>query len=136
MDASLDTGPRTAHALVYDLVTVPKRRKPVIDDAVLATISDAATDIADGHGVTVQTVRGAPDHCHVRFRAEPGTDLTTFINALKTSTSRHVRDDHPAVADAIDTGLWEPGYALATATGASVDDLVAYAEERYAWPGE
>jgi putative transposase len=131
----LETRPRKAYALAYDLVIVPLRRAPVLTDPLVESVRDVLEGIVDDHGCAVQRVVWEPDHLRLHFTAEPGTDLPTFVNAIKTATSRRVRNEFADVRERFESGFWEPGYVLGTARGADPDDLVGYAEERYAWPG-
>jgi len=131
----LDTRPRKAYALEYNLVIVPKRREPALSEPRVAEIRDVIEGIVDEHGCTVRRLTWEPDHLHLRFGAEPGTDLPTFINAAKTTTSRRLRTEFPGIGDRFEKGFWEPGYVIGSVDRATLDDLVSYAEERYAWPG-
>lgn len=136
MSELLETRPRKAYALEYNLIIVPKRREPALDEPRVEEIRNVIGGIVDEHGCTVRRVTWEPDHLHLRFTAEPGTDLPTFINALKTTTSRRLRNEYPGVSERFETGFWEPGYVIGTAHGADLEDLIGYAEERYAWPGQ
>lgn len=135
MTQLLETRPRKAYALEYNLVIVPKRREPALSESRVAEIRDVVEGIVDEHGCTVRRITWEPDHLHLRFGAEPGTDLPTFINAAKTTTSRRLRTEFPSIEDRFEKGFWEPGYVIGSVHRADLDDLVSYAEERYAWPG-
>jgi putative transposase len=66
-------------------VTVTKYRADILTDEIAERISEIASDISEDFGVSIQNVNGGSDHVHILFTAKPATDLTKFVNSLKTS---------------------------------------------------
>jgi putative transposase len=66
------------------------------------------------------------------FRSKPTLDITKFINALKGSSSRKIREQYK---DFLKNKLWgdsfwSPSYFLATTGNVTIDILKAYVENQ------
>ncbi len=90
----LDTNNHSVFLLYYHLVLVTKYRRQVIDDE----ISDYAktTFLKEFQNrITLLLVEWNhdKDHVHIMFKAQPKTELTKFINAYKSASSRLIKRD-------------------------------------------
>ncbi len=81
--------------LYYYLVLVVKYRRKVMDVA----ISDYAKDmfVRLGENDTISLVEWSHDmdHVHMLFKAHPNTDMSKFINAYKSASSRLIKKHFP-----------------------------------------
>ena len=131
MEYNLETGSQTVYAPQYHFVTVTKHRADILVDEIAERIGEIASDIFEDFGVSIQSVNGGSDHVHILFTAKPTTDLTKFINSVKSVTSRKICDENPEVRQALDSAFWQPGYFHTTTTGqVSIDVLIEYVEDQ------
>ena len=77
--------------LQYHLVIVTKYRHPVITGALEKWLKAYTSDYFAQRNVVIQAMEFMPDHIHVLFDAPPSINLSEFINAYKSASSRQVR---------------------------------------------
>ena len=77
------------------LVMVIKYRRKVIDDAISVRLREMFSSIGEPYKVTVEEWNHDLDHVHVLFRAEPKSELSRFINAYKSASSRIIKKEFP-----------------------------------------
>ena len=53
--------------------------------------------IAPRYGIVLEEWNHDIDHVHVMFRAQPRTELSKFINAYKSASSRHSSRSDPSI---------------------------------------
>jgi putative transposase len=84
-------------ALTYHMVLVTKRRRPVLTGGMIDQARGIATERCAAHDGHLIELNGEADHLHMLVSLPPTTALAEFANALKTSTSRLLRRDHPGL---------------------------------------
>ena len=102
----MDHNSHSVYLLYYHLVMVVKYRRKVIN----AQISDRAKEIfeyiAPNYGIVVEEWNHDTDHVHVMFRAQPRTELSKFINAYKSASSRLIKKEYPEIREK----LWKEAF--------------------------
>ena len=87
----LDNNNHSVFLLYYHLVLVVKYRRKVIDD----TISDYAKDmfirLGENYNISLVEWNHDIDHVHILFKAHPNSELSKFINAYKSASSRLIK---------------------------------------------
>lgn len=87
----LDNNNHSVFLLYYHLVLVVKYRRQVIDD----TISDYAKDmfvrLGKNYNISLVEWNHDMDHVHILFKAHPNSELSKFINAYKSASSRLIK---------------------------------------------
>ena len=74
------------------------------------------------------TIHGI-DHVHVMFRAQPTTELSKFINAYKSSSSRLLKKEYPEIREKLwKEAFWSQSFCLLTAGGAPAEVIRQYIE--------
>ncbi|OUK17993.1 IS200/IS605 family transposase, partial [Enterococcus faecium] len=53
--------------------------------------------ISESYHITLVEWNHDKDHVHIMFKAQPKTELTKFINAYKSASSRLIKRDFPRV---------------------------------------
>lgn len=81
----------------YHLVLVVKYRRRVITDAVSDRAREIFEYIAPTYGITLEEWNHDVDHTHVLFRAQPKTELSKFICAYKSASSRLLKKEFPEI---------------------------------------
>lgn len=93
----LDNNNHSVFLLCYHLVLVVKYRRKVIDD----TISDYAKDmfvrLGENYNISLVEWNHDIDHVHILFKAHPNTEMSKFINAYKSASSRLIKKHFPQV---------------------------------------
>lgn len=77
--------------LQYHLVIVTKYRHPVITGALEEWLKTYTAEYFAQRHIIIQSMEFMPDHIHVLFDAPPSINLSEFINAYKSASSRKVR---------------------------------------------
>ena len=71
------------------------------------------------------------DHVHIMFRAHPNTELSKFINAYKSASSRLIKKDFPEVRRKLWKEMfWSRSYCLLTTGGAPIETIRKYIENQ------
>ena len=84
----LDHNSHSVFLLYYHLVMVIKYRRKVRNGKISERAKEIFEYIAPGYGIVLEEWNHDADHVHVMFRAQPKTELSKFINAYKSASSR------------------------------------------------
>lgn len=69
------------------------------------------------------------DHVHVMFRAQPKSELSKFINAYKSASSRLLKKEYLQIRERFwKEAFWSQSFCLLTAGGAPIDVIRRYIE--------
>ena len=126
-----DRNQHSVYKLYYHLILVVKYRRKVIDN----TISDRAREIfcyiAVKYGITPEEWNHDEDHIHVMFRAKPATEISRFINAYKSASSRLLKKEFPHIRGRLwKEYFWSRSFCLLTAGGAPIEVIRDYIESQ------
>ena len=125
----LDNNNHSVFAMHYHLILVVKYRRKVFDD----TISDFAKSIfekiAPSYNITLLEWNHDADHVHIMFKAQPNSELSKFINAYKSASSRLIKRDYPEVRNKLwKEYFWSQSFCLLTTGGAPIEVIRKYIE--------
>ena len=84
--------------MYYHLVLVIKYRKDVIDNTISDYAKDKFISVGEKYNITLVEWNHDIDHLHVLFKAHPNTELSKFINAYKSASSRLIKKYFPSVS--------------------------------------
>lgn len=126
-----DKGSHSAYALNYHLVLVVKYRRNVFTEEIKNFLRGCVEGFADKYGVEIKNLEADRDHVHILFKAKPTTDLAKFINVLKGSSARRIRNEyHDEIKDKLwGDSFWTDSYFLASTGQVSLDSLIKYVED-------
>lgn len=126
-----DKGAHSAYTLHYHLVLVVKYRRNVFTPEMKQYLRDCIEGFADDYGVEIKNLEADDDHVHILFKAKPTTDLSKFINVLKGSSARRIRNEfHDEIKDKLwGDSFWTDSYFLASTGQVSLDTLKQYVED-------
>ena len=127
----LDNNNHSVFLLYYHLVLVVKYRRQVIDD----TISDYAKDmfvrLGKNYNISLVEWNHDMDHVHILFKAHPNSELSKFINAYKSASSRLIKKHFPQVKRKLwKEYFWSRSYCLLTTGGAPIEVIKKYIESQ------
>ena len=127
----LDTNKHSVFLLYYHLVLVIKYRKRVINNRISLRLKEIFEYIAVDYQITVQEWNHDEDHVHILFKAHPKSELTKFINAYKSASSRLIKKEFEHLRNALwKEHFWSRSYCLLTTGGAPIDVLKRYIESQ------
>ncbi len=127
----LDNNNHSVFKLYYHLVLVVKYRRKVFDDEISDFTKERFIDVSDKYNITLEEFNHDQDHIHVLFRAHPNTELSKFINAYKSSTSRRIKKKYPRIkAKLWESSFWTKSYCLITTGGISTEVIKRYIESQ------
>ena len=92
---NLETNNHSVFSLNYHLVLVVKYRRKVIDDRISERLKEIFEYIQPAYNITLQEWNHDKDHVHVLFSAHPKSELSKFLNAYKSASSRLIRKEFP-----------------------------------------
>jgi putative transposase len=127
---NLDKGQRSVYSLYYHFIQVVKYRKKVfINDAIVDFLKMKIREISETFNVDVLDIECDKDHFHMLFKATPLLNITKYINAIKTITSREIQRHFPEVRNELyNNKFWSPSYFLATSGQVTLDVMHKYIE--------
>jgi putative transposase len=127
----MDTNNHSVFLLYYHLILVVKYRRNVFDDDMSDYARDIFAKIAPDYNITLLEWNHDCDHVHVMFKAQPNSELSKFINAYKSASSRLIKKDFPAVKKKLwKQHFWSQSFCLLTAGGAPIEVIKEYIESQ------
>ena len=84
----LDNNAHSVFLLYYHLVLVVKYRRKVFDDEISDRAKEIFAYISPKYNITLQEWNHDEDHVHILFKAHPNSEISKFINAYKSASSR------------------------------------------------
>ncbi len=125
----LDNNNHSVFALHYHLVLIVKYRRRVFDDSVSEYARDVFERIAPSYSISLLEWNHDTDHVHILFKAHPNSDLSRFINAYKSASSRLIKKEFPEVRQKLwKEYFWSQSYCLLTTGGAPLEVIKKYIE--------
>ena len=125
----LDTNNHSVFLLYYHLVLVTKYRSKVIDDTISNRLKEIFEKIQSNYNITLQEWNHDKDHVHILFKAHPNSELSKFINAYKSASSRLIKKEFPEIMQKLWKGhFWSRSYCLLTTGGAPIEVIKKYIE--------
>ncbi|EOT43821.1 IS200/IS605 family transposase [Enterococcus columbae] len=127
----LDTNNHSVFLLYYHLILVTKYRRQVIDDDISDYAKAIFERISEPYHITLVEWNHDKDHVHIMFKAHPKTELTKFINAYKSASSRLIKRDFPRVKQFLWKEMfWSKSFCLLTTGGAPIDVIKKYIQNQ------
>ena len=127
----LDTNNHSVFLLNYHLIMVVKYRHKVIDDAVSKRLLEIFTYISKGYNVTLDAWNHDKDHIHILFKAHPNSELSKFVNAYKSASSRLIKKEFPELKQYLWKEMfWSKSYCLISTGGVTIDIIRKYIESQ------
>ena len=128
---NLDTNNHSVFLLYYHLVLVVKYRRQVFDDTMSEFAKDIFLRISKLHNITLEQWNHDKDHVHIMFRAHPNSELSKFINAYKSASSRLIKKNFPAVRHKLWKEMfWSRSFCLLTTGGVPIEVIKRYIEKQ------
>ncbi len=127
----LDSNNHSVFSLHYHLVLVVKYRKKVFNDEKSTYAKDIFERIGSNYNISLVEWHHDKDHVHILFKAHPNTELSKFINAYKSASSRLIKRDFPEIKQQLWKEMfWSKSYCLITTGGVSIETIKKYIQSQ------
>ncbi|MDY0154691.1 MAG: IS200/IS605 family transposase [Prevotella sp.] len=127
----LDNNNHSVFLMYYHLVLVVKYRRKVFDDALSDRAKEIFEYIAPSYNMTLIEWNHDKDHIHILFKAHPNSELSKFINAYKSASSRLLKKEYPKIREKLwKEYFWSRSFCLLTTGGAPIEIIKKYIESQ------
>ena len=127
----LDNNNHSVFLMYYHLVLVIKYRRKVIDEKLSNRLKEIFEYIGPNYNITLQEWNHDKDHVHILFKAQPNSELSKFINAYKSASSRLIKKEHPVIRKSLwKEYFWSRSFCLLTTGGAPIEVVKRYIESQ------
>ncbi len=128
---NLDNNNHSVFLLNYHLVLVVKYRRKVIDDVICTRLREIFERIAPSYNIVVIEWNHDKDHVHILFKAEPNSELSKFINAYKSASSRLIKKEFPCIREQLwKEYFWSRSFCLLTTGGVTIETIKQYIQSQ------
>lgn len=128
---NLDTNNHSVFMLHYHLIMCIKYRNKVIDDTISNRLKEIFVKIAPTYNITLEEWNYDIDHVHILFRGQPNTEISKFINAYKSASSRIIKKEFTKIRKSLWKEMfWSQSFCLLTTGGATVDIIKQYIQSQ------
>jgi putative transposase len=131
IERKLDSNNHSVFLMYYHLVLVIKYRKKVLDDPISIRAKEIFEYIAPKYNITLQEWNHDQDHVHILFKGHPNSELSKFINAYKSASSRLLKKEFPDIRKKLwKEYFWSRSFCLLTTGGAPMEIINKYMESQ------
>ena len=127
----LDNNNHSVFLLHYHLVLVIKYRRNVIDEVISNRLKEIFEYVSLRYNITLQEWNQDKDYVHVLFKAHPNSELSKFINAYKSASSRLIKKEYQQLRESLwNEFFWSRSFCLLTTGGAPLEIIKRYIENQ------
>ena len=127
----LDNNNHSVFLMYYHLVLVVKYRRKVIDDDISFRLKEIFEYISPRYNTYLQEWNHDKDHIHILFKAQPNSELSKFINAYKSASSRLIKKEYPQIRKYLwKEYFWSRSFCLLTTGGVPIEVIKRYIESQ------
>lgn len=124
-----DNNNHSVFKLNFHLILVIKYRRKVLDDTMSNRLKDIYINISKNYNISLQSWNHDRDHVHILFTAHPNSEISKFINAYKSASSRLIKNEFPNIKKFLwKEAFWSKSFLLLTTGGAPIEVLNKYIE--------
>ena len=125
----LDNNAHSVFLLNYHLVLVVKYRRKVFNSNISSRAKEIFEYIAPKYNITLEEWNHDRDHVHILFKAHPNSEISKFINAYKSASSRLLKKEFPEIREKLwKETFWSQSFCLLTTGGAPIEVIRKYIE--------
>ena len=127
----LDNNNHSVFMLHYQLIMCIKYCNKVINDEISNRLKEIFERIAFSYNITLEEWNYDIDHVHILFRGHPNTELSKFINAYKSASSRLIKKEYPQRRKSLWKDMfWSQSFCLITTGEATADMIKQYIQSQ------
>ena len=118
-------------AIHFHLILVVKYRKKVINDEISERLKEIFRGIECNYNIALEEWNFDLDHVHILFRSEPNSNISKFINAYKSASSRLIKKEYPSIKSRLyKEAFWSQSFCLISTGEASIKTITKYIESQ------
>ena len=118
----LDNNAHSVFLLHDHLVLGIKYRKQIFDTDISKRAKEIFEYISPNYNITLEEWNYDKDHVHILFKAHPNTEISKFINAYKSASSRRLKKEFPQIRQKLwKEYFWSQSFCLRTTGGAPLE---------------
>ena len=126
-----DTNNHSVFILHYHLIMCIKYRNKVIDNNISNRLKEIFEFIAPKYNIVLEEWNHDADHVHILFKGQPNTEISKFINAYKSASSRLIKKEYPEIRKSLWKEMfWSQSYCLISIGGVTVDIIKQYIQSQ------
>ena len=115
----------------FHLILVVKYRKKVIDERISERLKEIFEYIQDNYNIVLEEWNHDIDHVHVLFRSEPNSNISKFVNAYKSASSRLIKKEYPSIKSGLyKEAFWSQSFCLISTGEANIETIKKYIESQ------
>lgn len=127
----LDTNAHSVFLLHYHLILVVKYRRKVFTDEISNRAREIFEYIAPNYKIALVEWNHDQDHVHILFKGQPKTEISKFINAYKSASSRLLKKEFPIIRQQLWKEMfWSQSFCLLSSGGAPIEVIKEYIENQ------
>jgi putative transposase len=127
----LDNNNHSVFKLHYHLIICVKYRKKIINNDISNRLREIFDYISPKYNITLDEWNHDIDHIHVLFRGQPNSEISKFINAYKSASSRLIKKEYPQICKSLWKEMfWSQSYCLISTGGVTVDIIKQYIQSQ------
>jgi len=125
-------GSGCCYSIKFHLVFVTKYRRKVIDSQLKAKLNEIFLQLLAKWECELLEFNGEPDHVHLLVDCHPKICISTFVNNLKTVSSRLIRKEFSEYLGKIYAKpvFWTGAYFISSCGGATLEQIKQYVENQ------
>ena len=115
----------------FHLILVVKYRRKVINDEISERLKEIFEYIQDNYNIVLEEWNHDMDHVRVLFRSEPNSNISKFINAYKSASSRLIKKEYPSIKSRLyKEAFWSQSFCLISTGEVSIETIKKYIESQ------
>ena len=127
----LDTNAHSVFLLHYHLILVVRYRRQVFTDEISERAKEIFSYIAPSYKIELVEWNHDKDHVHILFKGQPKTEMSKFINAYKSASSRLLKKEFPIIRQKLWKEMfWSQSFCLLSSGGAPIEVIKEYIENQ------
>lgn len=127
----LDNNNHSVFKLHYHLIICVKYRKKIINNDISNRLREIFNYISPKYNVALDEWNHDIDHIHILFRGQPNSEISKFINAYKSASSRLIKKEYPQICKSLWKEMfWSQSYCLISTGGVTVDIIKQYIQSQ------
>ena len=118
-------------AIHFHLILVVKYRRKVINDEISERLKGIFRSIEGNFNIALEEWNHDIDHVHILFRSEPNSNVSKFINAYKSASSRLIKKEYPSIRSRLyKEAFWSQSFCLISTGVADIETIKKYIESQ------
>ena len=118
-------------AIHFHLIMVVKYLRKVINDEISERLKEIFRSIEGNYNIALEEWNFDLDHVHILFRSEPNSNISKFINAYKSASSRLIKKEYPSIRSRLyKEAFWSQSFCLISTGGANIETIKKYIESQ------